>query len=80
MNRRGQWAGLEDVEFATVTKSSTEAELVALSDYASQALWMRNFLVVKRSFDWVFGSRHQSNNGTHSHGSLGVQPFLQEPC
>jgi hypothetical protein len=28
-----------------VTKSSTEAELVALSDYASQTVWMRNFIV-----------------------------------
>ena len=28
--------------------------------------------VVKRMFDWVFGNRHQSNKGTHSHGSLGV--------
>jgi hypothetical protein len=27
-----------------VTKSSTEAELVASSDYASHALWVRNFL------------------------------------
>ena len=29
-------------------------------------------IVVKRLFDRVFGSRHQSNNSTHSHGSLGV--------
>ena len=28
-----------------VTKSSTEAELVALSDYASQAVWLRNFII-----------------------------------
>jgi hypothetical protein len=30
-----------------VTKSSTEAELVALSDYASQAIWARNFIVAQ---------------------------------
>ena len=30
-----------------VTKSSTEAELVALSDYASQALWVRNFIIAQ---------------------------------
>ena len=30
-----------------VTKSSTEAELVALSDYASQAIWLRNFIIAQ---------------------------------
>ena len=30
-----------------VTKSSTEAELVALSDYASQAIWLRNFILAQ---------------------------------
>ena len=30
-----------------VTKSSTEAELVALSDYASQAIWVRNFIIAQ---------------------------------
>jgi hypothetical protein len=30
-----------------MTKSSTEAELVALSDYSGQALWLRNFLIAQ---------------------------------
>ena len=30
-----------------VTKSSTEAELVALSDYAGQAIWVRNFIIAQ---------------------------------
>ena len=30
----------------STTKSSTEAELMATVDYASQVLWMRNFLMV----------------------------------
>ena len=43
-----------------VTKSSTEAELVALSDYASQAIWMRNF-IVHQGYDVGPVILHQDN-------------------
>ena len=43
-----------------VTKSSTEAELVALSDYASQAIWVRNF-VIAQGYDVGPVVLHQDN-------------------
>jgi hypothetical protein len=43
-----------------VTKSSTEAELVALSDYASQAIWTRNF-VIAQGYDVGPVVLHQDN-------------------
>jgi hypothetical protein len=43
-----------------VTKSSTEAELVALSDYASQAIWTRNF-IVSQGYDVGPVVLHQDN-------------------
>ena len=43
-----------------VTKSSTEAELVALSDYASQAIWVRN-LVIAQGYDIGPVVLHQDN-------------------
>jgi len=43
-----------------VTKSSTEAELVALSDYASQAIWARN-LVAAQGYDVGPVVLHQDN-------------------
>jgi hypothetical protein len=38
---------VKSVKQKLVTKSSTEAELVALSDYASQAIWLRNFIIAQ---------------------------------
>jgi hypothetical protein len=43
-----------------VTKSSTESELVALSDYASQAIWTRNF-VTAQGYDVGPAVLHQDN-------------------
>ena len=43
-----------------VTKSSTEAELVALSDYASQAIWLRNFIIAQ-GYDVGPAILHQDN-------------------
>jgi len=43
-----------------VTKSSTEAELVAASNYASQALWIRNFLQAQ-GYDTGPAVLHQDN-------------------
>jgi len=43
-----------------VTKSSTEAELVALSDYASQVVWMRNF-IIQQGYDVGPVILHQDN-------------------
>jgi hypothetical protein len=43
-----------------VVKSSTEAELVALSDYASQAIWARNF-VIAQGYDVGPVVLHQDN-------------------
>ena len=43
-----------------VTKSSTEAELVALSDYASQAIWVRSF-IIEQGYDVGPVVLHQDN-------------------